>query len=67
MQGKLPLNEYFYVRLKALWAFKYDTSNSIEVSMVYALRYITMVSLSINVNSFLIMQSQTLILTTEGT
>lgn len=56
-QSSLPLNEYFYLKVTGSWRFEYAPSDIISITMIYALRYITVLSLNINVNSYLLTSS----------
>ena len=59
-QGNLPLNEYFYFKIKGVWRSVSDSNNIIEYYLIYACRYVSKLVISLQPNYKLVLKGQPL-------
>jgi hypothetical protein len=59
-QANLPLNEYFYLKVKGIWKNTKDSSDTIEYYLIYACRYVSKLVLALSPNSKVLLKGQTL-------
>lgn len=62
----MPLNEYFYIRVRGVWGLNGDTVDTIEMPLVYGLRFITYLALQIKANTNLVKIGEELRLSVVG-
>eukprot|EP00347_Sterkiella_histriomuscorum_P005949 403354642 len=62
VQQNLPLNEYFYIRLKGVWRNSQDRTDTIEYYLIYGCRYISKLVPKLKPNYFLVLKGQELVI-----
>ncbi|CDW76030.1 UNKNOWN [Stylonychia lemnae] len=65
-QRYLPLNEYFYIRIKGVWRNQNDNSDTIEYYLIYACRYISKLVLKLKPNYYTVLKGQQLVIDYTG-